>query len=421
MGEGVRGRRRRRPRRSGWVPGVARRRSTARRGAGAAAAASANFEENSPNTRCWLRRSISPNVATSQKTVVPPLPSSDLLAVGQGEQLGQPGAEPRRRRTCTGAWRWLVPRYSSGSAASAVDRLGADLGRPAAEAAVGGSRSAGIGESSGRAPSARVCGHCRDRSIAEWHREIRCRRASPSARRRHRRIGHAGRRRQGQGAEGGGRERHRLRRRRARLPDARRTSSRRPSRPAGTRATTGTRRPPACPSCARPSPPRRCATPATECDAGQVLVTNGGKHAVFNAFAALLRPGRRGAAARRRTGPPTRADRASPAASRWSSCRPTRPPASGSPSSSSRRPARRGPRCCCSCRPSNPTGAVYPPRGGRGDRPVGASSTASGCVTDEIYEHLTYGDHEFTSMPTVGPRAGRPVRRSSTASPRPTR
>ena len=35
----------------------------------------------------------------------------------------------------------------------------------------------------------------------------------------HRRVGHPGRRRQGQGAEGGGRERHRLRRRRARLPD----------------------------------------------------------------------------------------------------------------------------------------------------------------------------------------------------------
>ena len=38
--------------------------------------------------------------------------------------------------------------------------------------------------------------------------------------RRHRRVGHPGRRRQGQGAEGGRRARHRLRRRRARLPDA---------------------------------------------------------------------------------------------------------------------------------------------------------------------------------------------------------
>ena len=39
--------------------------------------------------------------------------------------------------------------------------------------------------------------------------------------RRHHRVRHPGRRRQGQGAEGRGRERHRLRRRRARLPDAR--------------------------------------------------------------------------------------------------------------------------------------------------------------------------------------------------------
>jgi hypothetical protein len=42
---------------------------------GARAAASANFDENSPNTRCWLRRSMRPNTAASQNTVVPPLPS----------------------------------------------------------------------------------------------------------------------------------------------------------------------------------------------------------------------------------------------------------------------------------------------------------------------------------------------------------
>ena len=43
---------------------------------GAADAAPANFDENSPNTRCWLRRSMRPNVATSQNAVDPPLPST---------------------------------------------------------------------------------------------------------------------------------------------------------------------------------------------------------------------------------------------------------------------------------------------------------------------------------------------------------
>src|SRR3954469_14082080 len=36
---------------------------------GAAATAAANFEENSPNARCWLRCRTSPNVATSQNAV----------------------------------------------------------------------------------------------------------------------------------------------------------------------------------------------------------------------------------------------------------------------------------------------------------------------------------------------------------------
>ena len=43
---------------------------------GAAVTALANFEENSPNERCWLFSRISPNVATSQNAVAPPLPST---------------------------------------------------------------------------------------------------------------------------------------------------------------------------------------------------------------------------------------------------------------------------------------------------------------------------------------------------------
>jgi len=52
--------------------------------------------------------------------------------------------------------------------------------------------------------------------------------------------------------------------------------------------------------------------------------------------------------------------------------------------------------------PSNPTGAVYPEADVRA---IGEWAAEHGIwvVTDEIYEHLTYGDHRFTSMPTVVP------------------
>ncbi len=52
--------------------------------------------------------------------------------------------------------------------------------------------------------------------------------------------------------------------------------------------------------------------------------------------------------------------------------------------------------------PSNPTGAVYPEAEVRA---IGewAVEHELWVVTDEIYEHLTYGDHRFTSMPTVVP------------------
>ncbi|WP_436793048.1 pyridoxal phosphate-dependent aminotransferase [Actinospongicola halichondriae] len=52
--------------------------------------------------------------------------------------------------------------------------------------------------------------------------------------------------------------------------------------------------------------------------------------------------------------------------------------------------------------PSNPTGAVYT----RDEvEAIGQWAVEHGVwvITDEIYEHLTYGDHEFTSMPVVVP------------------
>ncbi|HEY8545928.1 MAG TPA: pyridoxal phosphate-dependent aminotransferase, partial [Acidimicrobiales bacterium] len=52
--------------------------------------------------------------------------------------------------------------------------------------------------------------------------------------------------------------------------------------------------------------------------------------------------------------------------------------------------------------PSNPTGAVYPPEE---IEAVGRWAAERGVwvITDEIYEHLTYGDHRFSSIATLVP------------------
>ncbi|OWY61804.1 aspartate aminotransferase, partial [cyanobacterium TDX16] len=52
--------------------------------------------------------------------------------------------------------------------------------------------------------------------------------------------------------------------------------------------------------------------------------------------------------------------------------------------------------------PSNPTGAVYAPEQVEA---IGRWAVEHGLwvITDEIYEHLTYGDHEFSSMPVLVP------------------
>ena len=75
---------------------------------------------------------------------------------------------------------------------------------------------------------------------------------------------------------------------------------------------------------------------------------------------------------------------------------------SGSPSTSSRRPGRRGPRRCSSCRPPTRPG---PSTRRRRSRPSAAGPLEHGLwvVTDEIYEHLVYGGAEHHSMPVVVP------------------
>jgi aspartate/methionine/tyrosine aminotransferase len=52
--------------------------------------------------------------------------------------------------------------------------------------------------------------------------------------------------------------------------------------------------------------------------------------------------------------------------------------------------------------PSNPSGAVYPPAEVEA---IGRWAVERGVwvITDEIYEHLTFGEHRFTSMPTLVP------------------
>jgi aspartate/methionine/tyrosine aminotransferase len=134
--------------------------------------------------------------------------------------------------------------------------------------------------------------------------------------------------------------------------------------------------------------------------AAQILVTNGGKQALYNAFATLLDPG----------------DEAILPAPYWT----TYPEAirlaggvpvevmtdetSGYRATVAQLEAARTPRTklLVFVSPSNPTGAVYSPAEVKA---IGEWALANGIwvVTDEIYEHLVYGDAEFSSMPVLVP------------------
>ena len=134
--------------------------------------------------------------------------------------------------------------------------------------------------------------------------------------------------------------------------------------------------------------------------AAQVLVTNGGKQAVYQAFATLLDPG----------------DEVLLPAPFWT----TYPEAialaggvavqvdtdesSGFLVTVDQLEAARTPRtkALLFCSPSNPTGAVYPREQVEA---IGRWAVEHGVwvVTDEIYEHLVYGDATFSSMPVVVP------------------
>jgi aspartate/methionine/tyrosine aminotransferase len=135
-------------------------------------------------------------------------------------------------------------------------------------------------------------------------------------------------------------------------------------------------------------------------ESAQVLVTNGGKQAIYNTFATLLDPG----------------DEVLVPAPYWTTYPEAIALAGGVPvgvptdeRTGFRAPvdaleAARTPRTkvLLFVSPSNPTGAVYP----REEiEAVGAWAAAHGLwvVTDEIYEHLVYGGRAHHSMPVVVP------------------
>ena len=135
-------------------------------------------------------------------------------------------------------------------------------------------------------------------------------------------------------------------------------------------------------------------------DAAQVLVTNGGKHAVYEAFATLLDPG----------------DEVVLPAPYWTTYPEVIKLAGGVPVEVLAGESEGylatvdhldavvtdRTKILVFSSPSNPTGAVYPPEQ---IAEIGRWAAARGLwvVTDEIYEHLVYGDARFASIPVEVP------------------
>ncbi len=103
----------------------------------------------------------------------------------------------------------------------------------------------------------------------------------------------------------------------------------------------------------------------------------------------------------RRTGPPIPKRSPWRAACPWSSP-PTHQPGSGPRSNNWRRPEPPGPRSSCSSRPPTPRAPSTP---ATEIEAIGRWAVERGLwvLTDEIYEHLVYGDAEHHSMPVLVP------------------
>jgi aspartate aminotransferase len=135
-------------------------------------------------------------------------------------------------------------------------------------------------------------------------------------------------------------------------------------------------------------------------DPAQVLVTNGGKHAIYGAFATILDPG----------------DEVILPAPYWTTYPEAIKLAGGVPvevladetqdykvTVGQLEAARtEKTKVLLFCSPSNPTGAVYT---SEEIRAIGAWLEANGLwvITDEIYEHLVYGEIETASLPVLCP------------------
>jgi aspartate aminotransferase len=134
--------------------------------------------------------------------------------------------------------------------------------------------------------------------------------------------------------------------------------------------------------------------------AAQVLVTNGGKHAVYQACTTLLDPGDEVLlpAPYWTTYPePIRLSGGVPVVLPTDEGTGFRVTVDQLEAAVTERT-----RALLFVSPSNPTGAVYP----RDEvEAIGRWAADRGIwvITDEIYEHLTYGDHEFSSMPALVP------------------
>lgn len=137
-----------------------------------------------------------------------------------------------------------------------------------------------------------------------------------------------------------------------------------------------------------------------EVEASQVLVTNGGKQAVYQTFATLLDEG----------------DEAILPAPYWTTYPESIALAGGKPVvvttdestgylatiDQLEKALTPKTKLLVFVSPSNPTGAVYPPEQVKA---IGEWAAAKGIwvVTDEIYEHLIYGDAKFSSIPVQAP------------------
>jgi aspartate aminotransferase len=137
-----------------------------------------------------------------------------------------------------------------------------------------------------------------------------------------------------------------------------------------------------------------------EVEVDQVLVTNGGKHAVFTTFAALCDPG----------------DEVIVPAPFWTTYPEAIALAGGVPVGVDTgdatgfkvtiddldRAITPRTKALLFVSPDNPSGAVYTPAEVVA---IGKWAVANGLwvITDEIYEHLTYGEHEFSSIATLVP------------------